>query len=257
MRLDLRGRMIKPCVRPTTPLRRCLVRVRCPWAHSHPCNYLPGLTATDEAWLSAGLNPAAYHELMNRGFRRSGHILYRPQCEACHKCIPIRVPVAQFVASKSQRRVLQRNVDVVLSAASPRLTAEKHEVYQRYLAAQHQQSPQSSDAESLREFLYSSCVSTIEFEYRDSRGMLLGVSIGDTSKHSLSSVYHYFDPLHERRSIGVLSVLREIEWARNQNIPHYYLGYWIQGCTTMDYKAKYRPHELLVQGQWVRGASHE
>lgn len=221
--------------------------------HSHPCSYLPGLTATDEAWLSAGLSPAAYHELMNRGFRRSGHILYRPVCDGCRKCIPIRVPVAEFAPSKSQRRVLQRNLDVALAATPPRLTAEKHEVYQRYLAAQHQQSPQGSDAESLREFLYSSCVHTIEFEYRDARGMLLGVSIGDISKQSLSSVYHYFDPLHHKRSIGVLSVLREIAWARAHGLAHYYLGYWIQGCATMDYKARYQPHELLVQGQWVRG----
>ncbi|MBE7490442.1 MAG: arginyltransferase [Planctomycetes bacterium] len=220
--------------------------------HSHPCNYLPGLEATDEAWLSTGLNPLAYHELMNRGFRRSGHILYRPVCGTCHKCVPIRVPTHEFAPGKSQRRNLRRNADVRPHVAPPRLTDEKLAVYRRYLAVQHSNSPQGADAESLREFLYSTCVQSIEFEYRDSAGNLLGISIADLCNESLSSVYHYFDPAHSRRGIGVFSVLKEIEWARQRGIPWYYLGYWIQGCPTMNYKANYRPHELLVDGRWVR-----
>lgn len=221
-------------------------------SHSHACNYLPGLTATDEAWLSTGLNPLAYHELMNRGFRRSGHILYRPVCESCRKCVPIRVPTREFAPTRSQRRTLKRNHDVRVYVAPPKLSDEKLAVYRKYLASQHAGSPQTADAESLREFLYSTCVQSIEFEYRDGTGTLLGVSIADLCNESLSSVYHYFNPDHARRSIGVFSVLREIEWARERGIPHYYLGYWIEGCETMDYKAQYSPHELLVDGQWVK-----
>lgn len=222
--------------------------------HSHPCNYLPGREATDEAWLSTGLNPRAYHELMNRGFRRSGHILYRPVCASCRMCVPIRVPTATFAPSKSQRRNLRRNADVRVYVAPPRLSDEKLGVYRRYLAGQHQGSPQGTDAESLREFLYSTCVQSIEFEYRDNAGVLLGVSIADLCNESLSSVYHFFDPAHAKRGIGVFSVLKEIEWAGQRGIPQYYLGYWIQGCATMDYKAQYNPHELLVDGQWVAGS---
>lgn len=219
--------------------------------HDHACNYLPGLEATDEAWLSTGLNPLAYHQLMNRGFRRSGHILYRPVCGTCRKCVPIRVPTREFKPSKGQRRTLRRNADVRVYVSPPILTDEKLAVYRRYLAAQHAGSPQTGDAESLREFLYSTCVQSIEFEYRDAQGALLGVSIADLCNESLSSVYHYFDPAHGKRSIGVFSILREIEWARERAIPYYYLGYWIEGCPTMDYKADYGPHELLIDGQWV------
>src|SRR5690606_34856665 len=101
--------------------------------HSHECSYLPDRTATEEAWLAWQVKPAAYHELMNRGFRRSGNILYRTVCETCSKCIPIRIPVKQFKPSRSQRRVLRRNADVSMHVQEPEVTAEKHDVYQRYL----------------------------------------------------------------------------------------------------------------------------
>ncbi len=220
--------------------------------HSHECSYLPGRVATEEAWLAWQVSPAAYHELMDRGFRRSGNILYRTACAGCKRCVPIRVPVADFKPSKSQRRVLRRNTDVTLNVSSPDLTAEKHDVYRRYLKAQHAESPQGSDMESLREFLYSSCVATLEFEYRDKAGKLLGVSICDASHRSLSSVYHFFEPDEAGRSIGVYSVLQEIEFCRRKSIPHFYLGYWVQGCGAMEYKSQYRPFELLLEGKWER-----
>lgn len=220
-------------------------------AHSHDCNYLSGLTATDEAWLCGVLDPLAYHHLMDRGFRRSGHILYRPVCDDCRKCVPIRVPAAEFVPSKSQRRVLRRNADVKVRVGPPILTPEKHAVYRRYLQGQHQGSPQSEDMESLREFLFSSCVQSVEFEYRDGEGLLLGVSIADLCQYSLSSVYHFFDPQHARRSIGVFSALYEIQWCAQRRVPHYYLGYWVEGCRAMEYKNNYQPCELLIDGEWI------
>jgi arginine-tRNA-protein transferase len=222
--------------------------------HSHECSYLPDRTATEEAWLAWQVKPAAYHELMNRGFRRSGNILYRTVCESCSKCIPIRIPVDEFQPSKTQRRVLRRNVDVQMIVRELEVTPEKHDVYRRYLHMQHRNSPQGADIESFRDFLYSSCVETVEIEYRDAAGKLLGVSICDQSERSLSSVYHYFEPGEARRSIGVYSTVKEIELCRNQGIPHYYLGYWVQGCRTMDYKQQYRPHELLIDGRWQRGS---
>lgn len=218
----------------------------------HPCNYLPGRQATDEAWISGHTRPAAYHELMNRGFRRSGHILYRPVCEGCNACVPLRVPVAEFEPSRSQRRVLRRNTDVILAVNVPRLTPEKHDLYVRYLRAQHPGSEQGQDEENLREFLYSTCTDTLEFEFRDRAGRLLGVTIADMCEHSLSSVYHYFEPEEARRSVGVYSVLREIQWCRESGIPHYYLGFWVRGCRAMEYKADYQPHELLHNGRWTR-----
>jgi arginine-tRNA-protein transferase len=220
-------------------------------AHSHDCSYLPGRRATEEAWLVWQLSPAAYHELMDRGFRRSGNILYHTACEGCRKCVPIRVPVDDFKPSKSQRRVLNRNEDVDLYIHEPRLTREKHDVYRRYLQAQHAKSPQGEDIESMKDFLYTSCVATVEICYRDRLGKLLGVSLCDVSRRSISSVYHFFDPDEGKRSMGVFSALKEIELCRDKKVPYYYLGYWIEGCTAMEYKNQYRPFELLIDGEWV------
>jgi arginine-tRNA-protein transferase len=138
---------------------------------------------------------------------------------------------------------------VRIRVQEPSVTAEKHDIYRRYLQTQHDKSPQGADIESLRDFLYSSCVHTIEIEYR-AEGRLLGVSICDVSQRAISSVYHYFDPGAAKRSIGVYSALCEIQLCREQGIPHYYLGYWVNGCASMEYKTNFRPYELLINGKW-------
>lgn len=120
----------------------------------HDCAYLPGHKATDEVFLCWTLSPARYLQLMDLGFRRSGSIVYRPRCAACSACQPMRVNVAAFKPSKSQRRVLRRNADVKMELGEPEFTPEKIDLYQRYLALQHPDSPQESTP---RESLRNSC----------------------------------------------------------------------------------------------------
>jgi arginine-tRNA-protein transferase len=225
-----------------------------PWAEllglsGHPCAYLPR-EATDEVWIAHRLEPEAYHDLMDAGFRRSGRIVYRPRCEGCRACIPIRVPVADFRPSKSQRRARNRNRDLVLRMGEPDLTPEKTALYARYLARKHGREPEPDLEQSLREFLYESCVDTREIEYRDGAGKLVAVSIVDVCPRSMSSVYHFFDPGEARRSVGVASVVTEIELCRELGLPFYYLGFWVQGCPAMEYKANYRTCEVLREGTW-------
>jgi arginine-tRNA-protein transferase len=159
--------------------------------------------------------------------------------------------VAEFVPTKSQRRTLRRNADLTLRIGQPELNDEKVAVYQRYLEHQHPASPQSADPDGLREFLYQQVVDTMEVNYLKD-GRVIAASILDTSEQSVSSVYHYFEPAESRRSLGVFSVLAEIELTRQWGVPYYYMGYWVAGSRTMDYKANYRPHEVLVDGQWRR-----
>ncbi|MDC1142463.1 arginyltransferase [Planctomycetota bacterium] len=223
--------------------------------HTHECGYFKDRDATEKAWLANDLDPEMYADLMDQRFRRSGKIIYTPKCEGCQLCVPIRIPVDDFKPSKSQRRAVKRNQDVTVNASRPEFTTEKHEVYQAYLASQHGHSSQGEDAESMREFLYSSCVNTHELCYRDAEGQLLGVSILDLSKDAMSSVYHYFNPAKPKRSMGVYSIVREIELARKLGQEWYYLGFWVRGCRAMDYKCDYHPHELLINGEWERKVS--
>jgi leucyl-tRNA---protein transferase len=209
----------------------------------HACPYLPGRAAREEFFITPELNPELYHDLMDHCFRRSGTVLYRPVCEDCYECRPIRVRVADFIPSKSQRRLLRKNEDVEIILRSPGFTTEKLKIYCDYLKSQHNCRDENM-RDDFRRFLYMSCVNSVELEYRV-RGALVAVSIVDVCSRSLSSVYVYYDPAFSSRSLGTFSALQEIVLCRRQDIPYYYIGFYIAQCPSMSYKARFRPHELL------------
>jgi leucyl-tRNA---protein transferase len=216
------------------------------------CHYLPGRCATFRFFGAETLSGEDYQRLQDAGFRRSGTVLYQPMCAGCRECVPLRVPVATFTASRSQRRVLRLNRDLVVQAAPPDPTREKWELYERYQREWHRKTP--ADADDITDylgFLYHSPMETVEFEYRDPWGQLLGVGIGDLCPESLSSVYFYFDPRAAHRSLGTFSALYEIQWARERGLRHWYAGYWIQECPSMAYKARFGPCQRLdTDGVW-------
>ncbi len=219
----------------------------------HACPYLPGRVAEDRAVWASTIPAGVYEQFMNAGFRRSGHLVYQPMCRGCRQCLSIRVPVKQFRSTKSQRRSWKRNQDVVVSHHAPLLTEEKFELYEKYVREWHGKD-EVEGPEALSAFLYDSPLdSTLEFEYRDQRARLLGVGICDVCPGSLSSVYFYFDPAESRRGLGVFAALREIEFAKENGLPYYYLGYWVRDCAAMNYKSDYRPNEVLeTDGVWRR-----
>ena len=217
---------------------------------SHECSYLPGRVASFRAFQAGRMTGEEYQRWMDAGFRRSGSIVYQPTCAGCRSCTPLRVPVERLAMSKSQRRVLRRNADVQVRVAMPAPTAEKWELYDRYQREWHD-GKQAGDILGFVSFLYRSPVETVEFEYRDGAEKLLGVGLCDVSTKSVSSVYFYFDPAEAGRSLGTFSALYEMLWAREMKIPYWYAGYWISGCGTMEYKARFRPCEALgTDGEW-------
>jgi len=224
---------------------------RLPRTSLYPCAYLPGRQARQMAFRADPFDADVYHALMDRGFRRSGDVFYAMDCPGCQCCVPIRVPVAEFVPSRSQRRAWRRNQDVELRVHPPSLTEEKWELYRRYVQHQHATEPTDESLQSLADTLYKEVVGTVEATYHIGN-RLVAVTILDICSASVSSVYHFFEPADAARSLGVYSVLAEIDWAHRHGIPHYYLGFWIEGAPTMHYKANYRPHELLRNGSWQR-----
>jgi arginine-tRNA-protein transferase len=213
------------------------------------CPYLPTQLARYRAFAAESVPPALYHELMNRRFRRSGDYFYEPACRSCQSCVPIRVPVHAFVPSRSQRRVARRNQDLMIEVHAPAYSEEKYRLYSRYAEQWH--GKQQVDEEDFQRFLVDSPVDSVEFQYRDGNGRLLAVGVCDVCLASVSSVYFYFDPAESQRSLGTYGALVEIGWALEQDIPHYYLGYWVDGSPSMAYKARFRPHELLRDGAWL------
>lgn len=216
----------------------------------NPCPYLPGRYSRTEAYRVEELDPFLYERLLGCGFRRSGRIVYRPRCEDCRECRQLRVPVAGFSPSRSQRRVLRANADVSVRVQSPRATDEKYILFRAYLDRRHDEAMERS-VEAFQDFLYDSPTATLEFEYRIGT-RLVGVSIADRCFDGLSSVYMYYDPEMARRSPGTFSVLHEIQFTRSAGMSYYYLGYYVAGCSSMAYKARFRPCHILVENnRWL------
>jgi leucyl-tRNA---protein transferase len=220
-------------------------------SEEHACPYLEGRRAREEFFHSREFPPELYHDFMNCGFRRSGLTIYRPVCGGCAECRQLRVIADEYEPGKSHRRVLRKNSDVEMIIGKPALTREKIRVYSEYLASQHG-SRETNKVENLKNFLYTTCVDTLEFEYRI-KGRLVASSVLDICSRSLSSVYTYFDPEFSERSLGTFSAIKEILFCKEYATPYYYLGFSIADCSSMNYKTRFKPHEILDESLvWTR-----
>jgi arginine-tRNA-protein transferase len=210
---------------------------------THPCPYLADKPATEQVFVAFEFSPELYHDFMDHGFRRSGNLFYRPICKECRECRAIRIAIKDFLPSKSQRRIVRKNQDLTVTVRPPQFTEEKFRIFCDYLKFQHN-ADQDDSPESFRDHLYMSPIMTLEFEYRVGK-RIVAVSIADICSRSLSSVYAYYDPEFSERSLGTFSAIWEILFCRARGIPYYYIGFYIQGCPSMRYKARFRPFEIL------------
>lgn len=219
----------------------------------HPCSYLEKqIAATLLADPQTVINTTLYSDLINYGFRRSGERVYRPRCEKCQACIPVRVPVADFQPNRIQRRIWRRNQDIEVQRVAPLRSSEHFELYQNYLAQRHAGGGMDSpDPDNYLEFLASPHIDTDFYEFR-LHGQLLAVAVADHLQQGLSAVYTFFDPRHTQRSLGVYAVLWQIEHARQLGLPWLYLGYWIKESPKMNYKEQYQPLEMYQRGRWTQ-----
>ena len=222
----------------------------------HACSYLPERRATTLfADPSFPKDTHLYTLLSQNGFRRSGQHVYRPYCKSCNACVPVRVPVKDFVPKRSQRRVMQRNADVHVVAREAKLRDDHFALYHRYINQRHRDGGMDNPTrEQFVDFLTSDWSDTVFYEFRV-REQLLAVSVTDHVLDGCSAVYTFFDPEHARRSLGVYTLLWQILEVRRLGKEWLYLGYLINECRKMSYKQEYRPQEHLVGKQWQRADS--
>jgi len=217
----------------------------------HPCSYMGGRQAQNiYPDPNKELTNHLYSQLITHGFRRSGNLAYRPHCINCQACVPVRINIANFTLSRSQKRCLSRNKNVSMNVLSASFNPEHFDLYSRYLAARHQGAGMDNPTqESYLNFLTSSWSDTKFIEFREDN-QLLAVAVTDVVHDGLSALYTFFDPNLAKRSLGSYGILQQIKLAQDQDIPWLYLGYWIEDCQKMQYKQNFSGLEAYTNQQW-------
>ena len=229
-----------------------------------PCPYVEGQFERKVFTHLVGDKAPEMNDLLTQGgFRRSQNIAYRPACESCRACVSVRILAQEFETSRSMRRVLERNSDLVGAVHEAEPSTEQYSLFRRYLDARHKRGGMSDmTVLDYAMMVEDSHVDTKVIEYRRrgpdtfitgrGTGELIAVALTDKMSDGLSMVYSYYDPEMEDRSLGTFMILDHIQRAIAGGLPHVYLGYWVNGSRKMNYKVRFQPQEHLGSRGWTR-----
>lgn len=238
------------------PLQKLQFYVTTPYA----CGYIAKNKAQSLiATPAASVNADTYSELITQGFRRSGELAYRPHCESCIKCVPVRLVLAQFTPTRSQKRAFKQHANLTANILPLAFHQTHFELYAAYQALRHAEdapeknNDEKSEEQQYREFICQSNVESIMVEFKDVEGQVKMVSIVDIISSGSSAVYTFYDATEQKASYGTYGIMWLANWTQALKLPYLYLGYWVQESQKMAYKQKFTTQEKLINGQWQVG----
>jgi leucyl-tRNA---protein transferase len=217
-----------------------------------PCPYLPDRLERKIITELSGTQTQELFELLSQaGFRRSHSIAYRPACANCRACVPVRIAVAGFSPTRSQRRILRRNADLTAHVRPNHPTQEQFHLFARYLEIRHSDGEMvGMGPQDYASMIGDSPVTSRLIEFRDRDQNLVAACLTDWSQDGVSAVYSFFEPTRAQNSLGSLIILWLVEAARRANLGYVYLGYWVAGSRKMDYKRRFNSLEGYGPEGW-------
>ena len=226
----------------------------------YSCGYLPNKMA--QSLIAAPqhlINAEVYSSLIDQGFRRSGKFAYRPHCENCQECIPVRISVNDFTPNRSQKRAFKQHQNLTTKVVPVDYYEEHYALYAAYQRSRHSdltktEVSEADEIEQYKNFLCQSNVESVLVEFRDQDELKM-LSVIDIVRDGISAVYTFYDTSEagpaKQPSYGTYNVMWQIEWAKNLELPYLYLGYWIKDSPKMAYKQNYKPLQKLINSEWA------
>lgn len=202
------------------------------------------------------ISPDELDQRLAEGDRRHGPFLYRPSCSSCRACEAIRLDVREFALSRTHKRVLKKgDREIETEMGEPLADDERLALYEKHKRGRDlvSGSGDTLDLPGYQGFLVDRCVPAFELRFRH-RGALAGVAVSDRGKAGLSAVYCFWDPELSHLSLGTYSILKHLELLERWKMRYLYLGLYVAGNEHMSYKARFLPHERLIDGRWQRFA---
>lgn len=207
------------------------------------CPYIKNLRARHHYFFAVDLEDVELEHLLSHGWRKFGWYYFRPECNNCRKCIPIRVVVDKFTPNKNQRRVLKKNQDITIEKKPLIYRKELYDLYVKHSKGRFVGSEISSE-QMFKDIHFSLSTNTFLLEFK-LNGQLIACGILDESSDALSSVYFTYDPDYSKRSLGIYGALKEIELTQKKGLSYYYLGYWVKENHFMSYKDGFSKSEIM------------